>query len=369
MAFPTLHRYLIKDVLINFLAILIVLMLILLGGVFVRLLSRVVDGVIDADLLLPMLLWGTVESLSTLLVISLFLGMLLSLGRLYKDSEIYAIRAIGLGDVDIVKIYLSVASVVAVILLILVAWLAPWSKIHIYELRQIAAQKFDLSGITPGQFIKLPGGSGVVFAESVDTDQGVLKNIYLFEDNAAHTRLLTASQGKQTEAGVDAARYLDFFKGHIYESDKSRGQHAVGEFVESGVFLPGLVARQIKRKSSTEELPALWKSDELADRAELQWRLSFPISILILTILAVPLSYTTPRKGRFGKLALAILIYILYSNLLGVGKAWMESGAVPAYVGLWWVHILVLSLGLYLLLRQGQLPLLTRPRVSDQAAV
>ncbi|MGV6817428.1 MAG: LPS export ABC transporter permease LptF [Thiotrichales bacterium] len=364
MSSTTLYRYLIKDVLVNFLAILLVLMLILLGGVFVRLLSRVVDGVIDADLLLPMLFWGTVESLSTLLVISLFLGMLLSLGRLYKDSEIYAIRAIGLGDIDLIRVYLVVGSFVAVVLFVLVAWLAPWSKTHIYELRQIAAQKFDLSGITPGQFIKLPGEDGVVFAESVDTDKGLLKNIYLFEDNSERTRLMTASQGKQTSGGIAESRYLDFFQGYIYEHDKNREQYAAGSFVESGLYLPGLVASQIQRNSTTKELPALWKGHNLTDSAELHWRLSFPVSMLVLTFLAVPLSYTTPRKGRFGKLAVAILIYILYSNLLGVGKIWIESGAIPAVLGLWWVHLLVLSLGIYLLYRQGQLNLAGKNRLG-----
>lgn len=364
MSSTTLYRYLIKDVLINFLAILLVLMLILLGGVFVRLLSRVVDGVIDAELLLPMLFWGTIESLSTLLVISLFLGMLLSLGRLYKDSEIYAIRAIGLGDIDLIRIYLVVGSFVAVVLFVLVAWLAPWSKTHIYELRQIAAQKFDLSGITPGQFIKLPGEDGVVFAESVDTDKGLLKNIYLFEDNSERTRLMTASQGKQTSGGIAESRYLDFFQGYIYEHDKNRKQYAAGSFVESGLYLPGLVASQIQRNSTTKELPALWKGHSLTDSAELHWRLSFPVSMLVLTFLAVPLSYTTPRKGRFGKLAVAILIYILYSNLLGVGKTWIESGTIPAVLGLWWVHLLVLSLGIYLLYRQGQLNLAGKNRLG-----
>lgn len=359
-----LYRYLIKDVLINFAAILLVLMLILLGGVFVRLLSRVVDGVVDAELLLPMLFWGIVESMSTLLVISLFLGMLLSLGRLYKDSEIYAIRATGLGDMDITKMYLWIASAVAVVLLILVSWLAPLSKTNIYELRQIAAQKFDLAGITPGQFLRVPGGNSVVFAESVDTELGVLKNLYLFEDNETRTRLLTATEGKQTDGGLDEARYLDFFDGYIYEADKERGNHTVGSFAESGLFLPGLVAGTMKRKSSMELLPTLWRSTKRIDQAELHWRLSFPISVLVLTVLAVPLSYTSPRKGRFGKLALAILIYILYSNLLGVGKSWLESGAIPGAFGLWWVHVMVLALGLYLMYRQGQFVLRSRSALA-----
>lgn len=90
-----------------------------------------------------------------------------------------------------------------------------------------------------------------------------------------------------------------------------------------------------KKAIATSEL---WNSKRIDYRAELHWRLSLPIAAFLLAVLALPLSYTTPRKGRYSKLALAILIYLIYSNLLGIGQTWVEKQKVPDWLGLWWVH-------------------------------
>ncbi len=367
MSLPIIHRYLIKDVLLNFLAILIVLLLILLGGVFVRLLSKVVDGTIEASLLFPMMFWGAVESFTTLLVISLFLGMLLSLGRLYKDSEIYALRAIGLGDLQLLLPYLQVTVGVALVLLFLVIWGGPWAKQHVYELRFIAAQKFDLAAITPGQFVRVPNSDDVIFAQASDTKTGALHEIYLFQSQPSLQRIITAQSGRQVTPRDSTERFLEFQNGFIHEIDSSGKRWVEGRFEKSGVYIPGLLQSLLPHKASMLPFTELFASADPQKQAELQWRLSFPISLIVLTILAIPLSYTSPRKGRFGKLAIAILVYLTYSNLLGLSKSWIESGKLPAMLGLWWVHALVLALAFYLLFKQGQI--LTPRRVKHRQTV
>jgi lipopolysaccharide export system permease protein len=109
-----------------------------------------------------------------------------------------------------------------------------------------------------------------------------------------------------------------------------------------------------KSKSVAE----LWASSNLVDRAELQWRLTLPVATIIVAIMALPLSHTTPRSGRYSKLAIALILYLVYSNLLGVGKTWIVQEKVPVWVGTWWVHIIAIVITFILLKQRGYLPAL-----------
>ena len=100
----------------------------------------------------------------------------------------------------------------------------------------------------------------------------------------------------------------------------------------------------------------LWKSDDLEHKAELDWRITLPVATLIIVMMALPLSQTSPRGGHYSKLALGILIYLVYSNLLGMGKAWIAKGIVPYWIGTSWVHVLGLITLYILLKRSGLLP-------------
>ena len=111
---------------------------------------------------------------------------------------------------------------------------------------------------------------------------------------------------------------------------------------------------------STKEL---WQSDDPEHKAELDWRITLPVSTLIIVMMALPLSQTTPRGGRYSKLALGILLYLIYSNLLGIGKAWISKGVVPYWIGTSWVHVLGV-ITLYILLRYSGL-IMAKNRSTD----
>ena len=96
----------------------------------------------------------------------------------------------------------------------------------------------------------------------------------------------------------------------------------------------------------------LWGSEDLREVAELQWRLSMPLMVVTLGLIAIPLSRGSPRDGRYGRLLLAVLIYAVYSNALTVAQGWMEDGSIPAWLGLWPIHGVVAAVGILWLLRQ-----------------
>jgi lipopolysaccharide export LptBFGC system permease protein LptF len=113
---------------------------------------------------------------------------------------------------------------------------------------------------------------------------------------------------------------------------------------------PSMPYMSSKRK--IRETSQLLGSEDAEDQAELQWRIAAPLSVLLLALMAVPLSHTSPREGRYGKLVLGIVAYLIYSNLLALGQAWLAKGFVPAGLGLWWVHGIAAMLAFWLIARQ-----------------
>ena len=364
MQIPIVHRYLLKDVAGNFVAILLVLLLILLGGVFVKLLGKVADGSIEFSLVFPLLLWGSVGSLTTLLVVSAFLAILLTMGTLYRNSEIYALRTMGIGDMALVRLFLWFGVAVALFLFLLAAWVSPHAAVRSQELRQAAATRFDLAAVTPGRFIALPGNDRVIFAGGRSDDGEALEEIVLFSGRGNHLKVMTARTASQIDDERGHARYLELHDGNFYQGAPGSDRYIAGRFSGNRINVPGVAgAGRVRLKMLP--LEQLLGSDEPGRRAELHWRLSFPISVIVLTFLAVPLSHTSPRKGRFGRVAIAILLYVLYANLLGLGKNWIEAGVMPAGLGLWWVHGLFMLLFLLLMWQRSGF----RLRLSSSAAV
>ncbi len=361
MQIPIIHRYLLKDVIGNFLAILLVLLLILLGGVFVKLLGKVADGSIEFDLVFPLLLWGSVSSLTTLLVVSAFLAILLTMGTLYRNSEIHALRTMGMGDAALVRLFLPFGLVVALVLVLLAAWVSPHAAVQTQALRQEAVSRFDLSAIVPGRFISLPGADRVILAGGRDASAAALTDIVLFSGRGNNLKIMTASTATQLDDDEGKARFLDLNNGNFYQGAPGSNRYIAGSYARSRINVPG-AASVTRLRLKMLPIGQLLDASDRAKLAELHWRLSFPFSMMVLTLLAIPLSHTSPRKGRFGRVAIAILLYVLYANLLGLGKNWLESGVMPVWLGLWWVHGIFLLLFPVLMVRYSgsRLPRLLR---------
>lgn len=352
MQFSIFGRYLTKEILISLLAVLAVLLLILVGGVFAKLLGNVVAGKLSTAVLFPLLAVGVLKSLTTLLAVALFLATLITLGRMYKDNEMTALRACGTGVISILRPLLLIALVVAALLTLLAYWVTPWSRVVSDELRSQSAQVVDIAGITPGRFISIPGSNQVVFAEALNSSEKKLESVYLFRQVHGSSQMLSAKSARQFNAEGTEKRMLELNSGVIFEIHSDKEGYSLGSFDRQHISLPDAEISSGKTSVRSAPVSSLIGSDKLIDQAELQWRLSYPVSAILLVLLAIPLSYTTPRKGQFAKLILAILIYVLYVNLLGVGRSWIESGLTPAWLGLWWVHGLLLLLSLILFANQ-----------------
>ncbi|MBN1238717.1 MAG: LptF/LptG family permease, partial [Gammaproteobacteria bacterium] len=143
------------------------------------------------------------------------------------------------------------------------------------------------------------------------------------------------------------------YGGTRYEGVPGSRNFSIVEFGEHGI--PVRIERDDADVAPVETKPtrALLTSPDPVDRAELQWRLSAPLSLFILALLAVPLSRSSPREGRYSRLGIGLLIYIIYQNALSIARVWVERDQVSEWIGMWWVHALAGCLGLWLLARES----------------
>ena len=343
-----LDRYIFREVAVTWLAVTVVLLFILMTNQFARVLGEVAKGNLPRGAVFEVIGLTALQYMTVLIPIGLFLSIMLALGRLYRDSEMPAMMACRVGPGGI---YRPIAWIMLPLALS-VGWLSmetgPQARIEIERIGVEAKRQADLASIEPGKFMQGRKGA-VVYAEHVP-GPGTVEKVFLQQrDESGQVNVVIAERGEQRDSDDPSTRYFVLYDGRRYEGIPGSSEFNVMEFAEHGIpyQLPGVDSPEPKaRAKPTADLLA---SDDLKDTAELHFRLAVPIATLILAILAVPLSRSQPRSGRYGKLAIGLLVFIIYFNLMSAGKAWIETAAVAPAVGLWWVHGLMLSFALILI--------------------
>ncbi len=213
-----------------------------------------------------------------------------------------------------------------------------------------------------GRFVSFGEADAVVYAEAV-TRKGQLRNVFVQRRHGAGVEVIVAADARQENTADPNVKMLTFRHGRRYEGEPGRPDFRIMEFAEHGIpySLPARVT--VSQEPESRSAAALARSGDPADLAELQWRISAPLMVLVLTFLAVPLGHSSPRQGRYAGLGAGVLVYVTYANLLGAAKVWLERGKVPPAVGMWWVHLLFIAFaGLLLAFRYGMLRLPSLPR-------
>lgn len=345
-----LNRYLFKEIALNFIATLLVLSLIIVGNTFVRLLASASSGDLPLDLLGNMLLFGSLKNLLRLVPVALLIGMMLAFSRLYRDAEMVALRASGVGPKEFYRAIFSFVLPLTLLMAVAVFVFSPMLETQNQALKKEMYQRPEAAGIPPGQFVTAGNkmNNYTVLAESIDDSRTVMERFFIRVQDGANEILVWAQSAILFVDSATGERFLQIRDGYRYENDPERGGMSIMRFKEHGVRIP---LRSFVRSISIESVPTLelLAIPSPANQAELQWRLSIVLSTMVLALLAFPLSYTAPRQGRFSKIAVAILLYGLYANILAMLRGMMERGEVPAWLGMWWVHILMVLLAVWLL--------------------
>ena len=349
--FSIIDRYISEEIIVSWVSVLFVLVMVVISADAVHLLAWLVDGRIPVDMFFSLLLNNIYEFTVMLVPLSLLLGILLAFGRLYKDSEMTAVMSAGLGPIQWYRPLLLVAVPTTLLMFYLTLFAIPSVVAHRDAMMTDIKNRTELSTLFAGRFNQSRKGNAVFFLETQSEDRKVMDHVFYQQvrDGIAQVDIAKRAQNHHDKNGRD---YMVMESGTHYEGEPGSGQYKITEYQQYGVYIPG--SKDVSANLSVKALPSaqLWRSNVLRQQAELQWRLTVPIATLVIALLALPLSQTTPRSGRYANLGWAILLYLVYSNLLSMSYNWIIKGRVPAWIGTWWVHILALIL-LFVLLKQG----------------
>jgi lipopolysaccharide export system permease protein len=347
-----LQRYIIKETLLTLLAVLGVLVVIFSSSRFVRYLAEVTTGSIPGDIVFTLLGLKVIYHVSVILPLAFFLAVLLTMGRLYRDNEITALAACGCGPMHMIRSLLWLAPVVVA----LVAWLSlygsPLAENYNHQIRNKAKQASELSSLIAGQFKESQHGDMVFYVEELSDDGTRMQNAFVQRRIQGRLSVLSSEYGRRVTDPESGDRFMVMEDGYRYDGSPGDADYRIVKFKKHAVRIEE--QGEVKKVQSLEAIPTselIGKVDGRL-RSELQWRISMPLSALLLAMLAVPLSKANPREGRYARLFAAILIYIAYNNLMGVARDLVKHNTIWPPLGMWWVHILLLVFIIALLMYQ-----------------
>lgn len=342
-------RLLLLEVLKAQLTVFSVLMVIFVSREFVSILADASEGKLAGTILFQLIALTLPKLATMLLPMSFFLGILLAYGRMYADSEMVVLKATGISEWYVTRVTLILASLFMLLSGALTLYMGPAAKERQLQMLEQAQADTNVHALVEGQFRKSQDGSSVIFVESISNRGNRLENVFLAqmpdEWNAnARSSVVLAQQGLFKE--LDSGRVnLELSSGERYEGSPSRADYERVTFKSYVIDAQVQTTERKRRKLDAAPTLTLLQSDDPDMIAELHWRLAVPLSLPILTLLAVPLAAVNPRQGMFAKMFPAILLYLGYYILLVAGRKALQSGAAPSWLGLWWVHGLGLLWG------------------------
>jgi lipopolysaccharide export system permease protein len=354
--FRLIDRYLLRELYLAFFAVCAVLGLVLVGGVLTDVLNRIASGRIPASLLLSQLGLRSLDALALILPLAAFLSVLIAYGRLYRDSEIAVLSASGLRLSGLMKPLWFLALPLFVLLSLVSFWWSPMALDRADSLVREANRSLLVAGMEPGRFVDMPGKLGVIYVGKMSADGTEFERLFVQHERDGRLDIVTAANGRLYYDQDGGQRFLSLSEGFRVEGSVDKPDFRTMRFARNDIRLPEPDQQNGRRAESIRATEILLASDRLSDRAELQWRLGVPLSAVFLMLLAFPLAKSPPREPRYGRILIAVLGYLLYSNLLALGRGWVATGVVPENIGLWWIHGLVLMIAMALLFMGERLP-------------
>ncbi len=337
------RRSLIQELVVTMLAVFIELLAITAVTQWVRYLGQAAAGVLAPEAVLTFLGFGTIGVLPVLLTVTLFTSVLLTLARMTRDNEMVVWQTAGMGITAWVRPVMALSSPIILFIAIISFVLAPWALRKSAEYREQLESREDISSISPGVFKESKQADRVYFVESLGTDHAMVKNIFVRSEQNGRFGIMVAKQGSQLLAH-NGDRFIALDNGRRYEGLAGQADYRIMQFQRYTVRIEPYEVRLGAPSVRAVPTAELLRQSNRDKSAELQWRLSLPVSAILLVLLAIPLSYFNPRSGRAFHLVAALLIYMIYNNLLSIAQAWGQSGKVAPWAGVWSVHLVMLLL-------------------------
>jgi lipopolysaccharide export system permease protein len=362
-------RHVLREIALATVAVAVVLLVLLLTNQLAFVLGRAAEGQIPARLVFELLGLSLRQNAIVILPISVLLGCILGLGRLYHDSEMAAAQACGIGTKTL---YLA-AGMVTLLATVLGAWISfkdgPEASARSSQIRLEALRTAVTRGLVPGQFRSVGTGATLYF-RGQDAD-GTMRDVFVQRHVPDEEQMeIVLADRARYEVSADSSVYTIILNdGESYTGIPGAGAWRMMKFREQTVRVPTPEA-SLPGKPRTDVQPtsALIGSVDPRMRAELQWRISSVVITLALGLLAVPLAKLRPRQGRYARVIWGVLLYAIYANLLIASRTMLERGDSPGWLGLWWAHALAIGLGLLFVSMPRILDWLARRRATSALA-
>ena len=358
-----ISKYLLKNLIVILIAIFLIISLIIFGNQFVMTAQKSVEHGIPLSELMPIVGFNMLRDLPIILSLSFFLSIIISISQLYRNSEAVVMNSFGIGDRNFMNLIKPLAIVIFLFIFSLSMYAVPWAKNQKSLTEDVTVNASDFSFITEGKFESFKNGEIVFYASDSssisNSGEQNMEEIFIYVSNKDSPIVVLAAEATKYTDSKNESIYLRLKDGLRYEGLPGDENVNILNFDKYDLeIVSGEVQKSLSNFSEIEEKTSidLFLEGGVLANAEIQWRLSQPISILILSIIGVLLGKTSPRTGKGVNLLFGVIIFMLYNNGLLVAKNSIESGQLNPLIGLWSIHILmILSMIIFDQLRQGNL--------------
>lgn len=351
-----LDRYFLRELAQTVAATVVVLLVIVAGSAFAKVLQQVANGSFPPGIMLQVLGLQTVAGLSNLLPLASFLGVLMALGRMYRESEMHVLASSGMGPAGLLRPVLLLGAVLVTLTAVVALWLGPWAIRTSQDLVAEANRSVVAAGLEAGRFTELPNDGGIIFVDRLSRDGTQLGRTFVAAERVAeggqmHLRVVNAAGGQLYQESMGGGRFIALTDGWQYDLPLGADDWMQMHYARNDLALSA-IADESDDPVSAASSSTLLHGDDPLGRAELAWRTNAPALTLVFLLLALPLARQSPREPRYGRLLLAVVGFYLYYSLLALGRAQIAKDHWHNQGPLWLVHALVLAYALWLLWRQ-----------------
>lgn len=338
-----LQRYIHRETLQAFAAMLLLLVAIYASTRAVTYLGDAAAGKIAGEVILGMLAMKIITSTLVILPLCFYLGVLLALGRMRQDRELVAMVDAGCGPVFFHGQVARLAAGCAAFMALLSFVVVPWAERTLDDLEARATDEANVSGIVPGRFKEYSGGDRVLFVEGLSDDETVMNDVFLRIRESTREGVLKADSARLENDPQHRGRFVVFADGRRYLGEPGQADYSITEFSRYGVRLAGGREAEGDLAMGARPVHELWLDGSAHALAEIHWRLAMPVAVVLLGALAVALVRSRLLTGRYLLLFVGILVYFLYNNLLGIFRTLVKREMLDGLIGLWPVHLALIA--------------------------
>ncbi|GAA0900220.1 LPS export ABC transporter permease LptF [Luteibacter anthropi] len=353
-----LDRYFLRELAYGVIATAVVLLVIFAGGAFATVLQKVANGSIQPSVMFEVLGLQMVDLLSTLLPMAAFLGTLIALGRMYRESEMHVLASSGMGPRGMLRPVIMLTVVATLVVGTVSLWLGPWSARKADQVIAVANKSVIAAGLDAGRFTELPGKGGIIFVDALSRDGTVLGKTFLASDHVdsqgrTSVRVVNAKSGRMYQEADGQNRFLALYDGWQYEIPLGTDNWRRMKYERNDASLSSIADDDDEDPAHELTTPALFKATDADALGELVSRFAAPVSTLVLMMMVLPMSRQAPRDARYGRLLVAVLAYFLYVIWQLIARAQIIKERLHTPIPIWVLHIIVFAIAAWVFWRQN----------------